>query len=424
MLRIQCLALVAVVGCAGLELVSVRAAWAANVAPLTLQDAIHRALANAPAAAAAVAQSDLDAARVREAGAPWWPTVAGLGEYNQAPGYSKAVSNGGLTQAQLALDYTAFDGGRRASELRAARYAADASRLGVNVARAQVVFETTVAYFDLVHAHESVRELERSIARLTQYVVIVENLQHSGRAIANDVLKLRTTRDGSELALASTVQAVSHAGIVLDALLGASGSAELRLPEIGELPPPPSGDIVKSPVFQVAQRRLDAAAAGVDAAQAERMPTFKLALTSGWQGINPPHTFDHNLGASYDGAINVPIFAGGLVQAHIDEARAAQQLALAQIRATQLSLKRDLADAVASYQGARRRLDLLAGAQTTADDAFALTWTRFLGGGNVTLLEVTDAYLQAESLRVARLDDEFLARQAAAEAALVLGVDS
>jgi hypothetical protein len=60
--------------------------------------------------------------------------------------------------------------------------------------------------------------------------------------------------------------------------------------------------------------------------------------------------------------------------------------------------------------------------QKTAHDSFALDWTRFLGGGNVTILEVIDAYQQAETLQLTRLDQEFVARQASAQAALILGI--
>jgi outer membrane protein len=397
--------------------------FAAEAPPLTLHDAITRAIDNAPAAAAATAEGELEDAHVSEAGVPFYPTVAGLGEYNQAPGYSKAITNGGLTQAQLALDYTVWDGGRRSSQLRAARYVAEASRLGVDVARAQIVFDTTVAYYELARARGVVAEQRRSLARLTQYLAIVEQLQRTGRALANDVLKIRATRDAGELSLAAALEVVTHAAIVLDAILGTSDSANRAVAIPPELTPSPNGDITRSPVFAVGQRRLDAATAGVAAALSERMPIVKLALTSGWEGINPPHTFDHDLGASYDAAISVPLFDGGLARAHIDEARATQHLAQAQLRATQVSLRRDLADAVTSYQGARRQLELVASAQTTADDALAITWTRFLGGGSVNVLEVTDAYQQAENLRLGRLDDEFAARQAAAQAGLILGAE-
>ena len=389
---------------------------------LTLKEAVNRALSYAPAAEIAAAQSDLGDARVREARAPLFPTIAANGEYNQAPGYSRTITNGGLTLAQLALDYTAFDGGRRAAQLSAARFAADAARLGLDATRAQIVFATTVAYFDLLRERAMVAELERSLGRLSQYLAIVQNLRGSGRAITNDVLKIRSARDAIELALAGANQAATHAAIVLGSLIGDPGRTDLAVADVGDLPLP-TGVIGISPVFRAAQRQLEAAAKSVDAARAEASPTLKLALTSGWEGINPPHTFDHNLGASYDGTINVPIFQGGLVKAHIDEARAAQHIAIAQLRQIQIDLSRDLADATAREQAARRQLAILARSQTTADDAFALDWTRFLGGGNVTLLEVIDAYQQAQNLRTARFDNQFVARQASAEAAMILGVN-
>ena len=59
--------------------------------------------------------------------------------------------------------------------------------------------------------------------------------------------------------------------------------------------------------------------------------------------------------------------------------------------------------------------------KSTADDAFAMTWTRFLGGGSATLLEVLDSYQQAEQLRLDRPNHEFDARVAAAQTSLLYG---
>jgi outer membrane protein TolC len=400
----------------------VRSINAIAAEPLTLKEAISRALSYAPAAEIATAQTDFSDAKVREARAPLFPTIAANGEYNQAPGYDEKITNRGLTLAQLSLDYTAFDGGRRSAQLSAARFTADAAKLGLDATRAQIVFATTVAYFDLLRTRGAATELQQSLSRLAQYLAIVENLRSSGRAIANDVLKIRSARDATELALASTNQAVTHAAIVLGSLIGDPARTDLAIAEVADLPPPPTGDLGASPVFRAAQRQLDAAARAVDAARAEASPTIKLALTSGWEGIDPPNTFTHRLGASYDGMINIPIFQGGLVNAHIDEAKAGQRVAFAQLRQIQIDLRRDLTDATTREQAARQQLAILARSQTTADDAFALDWTRFLGGGNVTLLEVIDAYQQAQNLRTARFDDQFASRQASAEAAMILGV--
>ncbi len=395
---------------------------AAGATTITLDEAIARALKVVPSLESAAAQSDLGRARIEEARAPLLPWVSGNGEYYQPSGYDKTISNDGLTQAQLALTYTAFDGGRRRAQLRAAHYAALAAALGVRAAQAQVVFDTTVAYFDLLRESETRRELAISVGRLAKYVNIVEALQHSGRAIANDVLTLRVAHDAAELSLATARQAEAQASIVLGSMIGDFGDTNLVAAEISGLPRPPTGDFAQNPAYQAAVRQLQAAKLTVDAARAERVPNFNLALTTGWQGINPPKTFGHHFGASYDGAIAVPIFQGGLVRAHIDQALAGERAALAQQKQIELQVKRDLAAANIHYHGALNQLAILQRSQQNASDAFALDWTRFLGGGNVSILEVTNAYQQAENLRLARYDQDFNARQATAQIRMILGL--
>ncbi len=389
---------------------------------ITLDQAIGRALEVAPMLANAAANSDLNRARIDEARAPLYPNISGAGDYLQAPGYDRTITNGGQTLGQLVLEYTAFDGGRRNDQVRAARYAAEAATLGVAAVRAQIVFDTTVAYFDLLRTRDQQWTLDANLGRLTGYVKIVEALERSGRAIPNDLLRIRSARDTTELALANADQAADHASIVLASLIGADDTNDLQVAPVDDLPAPPSAALDQSPAYKAADRQVRAAQMQVAAAHDERYPTVKFGATAGWLGIDPQKTFGHHLGASYDTALALPLFQGGLVRSHIDEALASQHVAEAQKKQIELQLTRDLADADDRYANARRQLDLLAQSQTTADDSFALDWTRFLGGGSVTLLEVLDAYQQAQALRLARFDQQFAAHQAAAQAALVLGI--
>jgi outer membrane protein len=394
----------------------------AFAATLTLEDALARALAYAPGVASAAAQSDLDRARVDEVRAPLFPSLAGNGDYMQAPGYDEVVTNHGQTLAQLGLDYTAYDGGRRAAQVRSARYAAQASALGVDAARNQIIFDTTVAYFDLLRARNAEIELQANADRLAQYVKVVDALRRSGRAIDNDVLMLRSAHDSAELSLAAAHQGAIHTSIVLGSMMGDFSDTALQVTDVPPPQPPPIDGNSRNPAYRAAARQVQAAELAVEAARDERSPTFKVGLTSGWLGVDPPRTFNHYFGASYDGTISVPIFDGGLIRSHIDQAIAAERAARAQQRQIELQNRRDLADARARYDGAADQLALLLHSQQTADDAFALTWTRFLGGGNVTLLEVISSYQQAEGLRLGRLDQEFAKRQATAQAQMILGL--
>jgi outer membrane protein len=395
---------------------------AAAAGSVNLDEAIARALQVAPLLDSAAAQSDLNRARVDEARAPLFPSISGNSEYYQPSGYDKTISNGGLTQAQLALAYTAFDGGKHLAQLRAARYAAQAAALGVKAAQAQIVFDTTVAYFDLLREQETVTELDSSLNRLTKYVNIVEALRRSGRAIANDVLTLQVTRDAAEASLVAARQAAAQASVMLGSMIGDFGDTSLAATEVSGLAALPTGDFTQNPGYQAAARQLQAAKLDVEAAHAERYPTLNLALTTGWQGVNPPKTFGHHFGASYDGLVSVPIFQGGLVRARIDEALAGEHAAAAQGRQIELQVKSDLAGASLRYRGALEQLAILRRSQQSANDAFALDWTRFLGGGSATILEVTNAYQQAENLRVSSYDQKFNVRQAAAQARMILGL--
>jgi len=240
------------------------------------------------------------------------------------------------------------------------------------------------------------------------------------------VLKVQTASNSAGLLLSSAHHDVERTSAVLGALVGRFGQfgpSDITVAEISGLPAWPGQDLSRNPILGAAKKTVASAKAAVQAAERERYPTVKLALTAGWQGINPRHTFAHNAGASYDGLVSMPIFDGGLISSHIDQARAKQAAAQAQVRQVEFQLRKQLADAMPRYRQARDQLVLLSDAEPTAQDNFALTWTRFLGGGNVTLLEVLDAFQQVEQLHLARPEQTFAARQAAAQGALVLGLD-
>jgi outer membrane protein TolC len=393
----------------------------ASAASITLSDAIDRALHVAPSVDVAAAASDMTVAHVREQRAPLSPTVGVGGEYYQAPGYDEVVTNRGLSAGMLTLDYTAWDWGRRQARLRAAEYVNEASRLGVAAARAQIVFDTSIAYFDLLRARGAQQALQDSLERMTRYVTTIEALEKSGRMITNDVLKFRTAHDSTELALDAARSNSERAVATLGILIGEPNQQDLDIASIPGIPPKPTGDLAQSPVMQAAQRAISSADSQIVAAKAERLPTFQVAFTTGFVGIDPPKTIAHNFGGSYDGVVSLPVFDGGLIASHIDQAKAKQHSATAQARQTEYILKRRVADAALRYDEANRQLGILSRAQPTADDNFRLTWSRFLGGGSATMLEVLDSYQQAEQLRLQHFDQEFNAREAVAETSLLFG---
>jgi multidrug efflux system outer membrane protein len=390
-------------------------------APLTLNEAIDRALIFAPSVSMVSAESEVSKARTREQRAPLFPTLTAGTEYYQAPGYNTTVTNRGLSAGLIALNYTAWDWGRREAQYRAARYVSEAAQLGVVAARAQIAFDTSIAYYDLLRARASERELGLNLQRLSRYEATVEALQASGRAIINDVLKIRSARNAAELVLSAAHNATQLATANLGSLLGDFSASDIEIVDTSDIPSLPSGDIAETPAMQAASRAISSAELQVKAAKAARLPTFQIALTTGALGIDPPETATHNSGASYDGVLSMPLFDGGAISSRIDQAKAKVNAATAQSRQTRYLLERRLKDASLRYEEATQALAILARSQSTADDAFAMAWTRFLGGGSATLLEVLDSYQQAEQIRLDRLSHQFDARAAAAQTSLLYG---
>jgi outer membrane protein TolC len=393
--------------------------------PLTLNECVERALRTIPKLAEAGAAIDLTAAQRREVGASLYPTLRSDVQYFQEPGYREAITNRGLAAGQLLADYQLFDGGRRLAQLRAAQFAEQASTLGLDAARSQVIFDTSVAFYNLVHSAQALEELRNSQKRLALYNNVVSSLRRPGKATANDALRIQLLFDASRVQLNTATHQRERASVMLASLIGQSQRGDLAVqPPPTENPVEPQATAVDdNPALQSLIRNQVGAAEIVRAAQAEKYPTFHLALTAGALGTDPPSTLTRYWGASYGGIISVPIFQGGAINARIDQARARMRQAGTQVNQLRIDLSERLAEARSRYQEAQESSAVLQESIPSADAAFQLSWARFLGGGSITLLEVTDSYNQSLSSHLALLDQQLSARQASAEIAQLTGTN-
>ncbi len=217
---------------------------------------------------------------------------------------------------------------------------------------------------------------------MSRYVTTIQALEKSGRVITNDVLKFRTARDSTELALDAARSNSERAVATLGILIGEPNQPDLDIAEHSRAFRRGRRAILRRvPVMQAAQRAIASANSQIVAAKAERLPTFQVAFTTGFVGVDPPSDDRAQLWRVVRRRVSVPVFDGGLIASHIDQAKAKAHSATAQARQTEYLLKRRVADASLRYDEANRQLDILSRAQPTADDNFGLTWSRFLGGG-------------------------------------------
>lgn len=392
---------------------------------LTLESCIAAALRTVPKLAEAGAAFDLTTAQQREIAAGLYPSLRSDVQYLQEPGYREVITNRGLSTVQMVADYLVFDGGRRVARIHAARYAEQSAKLGLDAARSQVVLDTTVAFYTLIHADQVLDQFRANAARLERYESAISTVRQLGRATANDVLRINVLSHDSRVQLNTAVHDRARASLILGALIGEYGREDLvvEAPRGDAFVKPDAGEIDSNPSLQSLQRNYAGAAEELRAARAERYPTFSLQLTAGALGTDPPSTVSRYWGASYGGAISMPLYTGGAIGARIDQAEARVRQAKAQTDQARIDLAQRLAEARSRYDEAIQSIALLQETFPSADASFQLSWSRFLGGGNITLLEVTDSYSQALAVHLNLADQQLAAHEAAAEIAQLTGTN-
>ena len=171
-----------------------------------------------------------------------------------------------------------FDGGRQLAQLRAGQYAEQSSRLGLDSARSQVIFETSVAFYNLVHASQVLEDLRGSSKRIALYANAILSLRSSGRATANDVLRIQLLSDGNRLQVNSATHERERAAVMLASLIGEPepGDITVQPPLNDGAPELPSVAIGSYPALQSLQRNHVGAAEDLRAANAERYRPFVL----------------------------------------------------------------------------------------------------------------------------------------------------
>jgi outer membrane protein TolC len=280
----------------GLELGS-----AAGGEPLTLPEAVARAVAASPRVLAAQAEAD---AAGYDAGAASWsrlPRLEGkieatrtdhpvhvfggllaqerfasenLGTFDPSTGFNLATLNrpDPLTnfRASVTVRQTLWAGGAVTSQLNRGRARADRARNGAARTSEQTVYDTEAAFRGAILAEESLGLLRASLATARAEAARVESLYATGLALQSDRQALEAHVHEAEAALAGALADSVEARSGLGFLLGAEG------PIADPLVPPEDAEGEDSPTLaqalEAAPARTDvrAARAGVREAEAGR----------------------------------------------------------------------------------------------------------------------------------------------------------
>jgi outer membrane protein len=326
----------------------------------------------------------------------------------------------------LAVSQNVYDGGRVRAQAGIAAAGREAADLSVATARAQLLFDTTQAYYDAALSDRLVRIAEATLEQAGETLRLTQAAFDAGTQPEFDVVRARVTRD-SQMPVAirqrvNRVVALLRLKQLLDLpqdydlqLADALGDEQLPAPPafaarvadvetalsvderaVVSVAVPPAAAFPDRTAVNEAAATVRSREASMQLAEAQKMPS--VALNSTYTRLAYPSgvvpTFDRTnwaVGAS----VSLPILTGGRQRGDEQVARAELEQARLQLRQTQELAALDSRSAWAELMAARATWQASAGTVGQANRAYEIAQVRYKSGVS-TQLELSDARLQLQ----------------------------
>lgn len=380
----------------------------ATVTPLTVEEAVRRALARAPLAATLLGAVEAERGTARTSGAYPNPQLAYLREQTFGPL--------GTGEDYLSVSQVIDLGNRRGLRREAGERRVNAAAQDGEATRIEVAAEVRLRFYEVLYREARTAALHAWIERIEAALAIVSRRTARGDTALYDRRRLERERVVAEGRAQAEEATLEHARARLAALLGLPEGAGLTL--AGALLPESEPASVltvwvgarRVPRLLAVEERLRAA--NLEVTAAGRWWLSDLRLEAGWKGVDAGaqgRTDGFLLGAT----LTLPLWdqSGGLALTARGEA-----LALEGRRAL---LESELAGEAAGLHAEATRLTRAArrfreDSQAASGDLVRIA-TAGYQGGEMTVLELLDAYRGAGDDELAALDLEHAARRARVE---------
>jgi len=389
---------------------------------LTLSEALQAALATHPALGAAqarVASADAAVSGAKALRLPSVGTSASLMRFQDpmlvAPLHAFDVTNvpvfdKTLVQAQVAVQYTLFEGGVRNARIRGADAMAGAARWDVQATEAELLETVTEAYLRVLSTRDVQAAADRQVQALEAERERADRHLTEGTAPRVEVLRAEAALLDARAQATTASARVELAEQALSRLMGLDVTAldarELEQVQLGSTDEP--ADAVH-PLVERSRRSLAGAFARLDQERGGRLPSI-----SATAGLLDFGTIDGGHVAEWQAGIKVSwaIFTGGARSASIRRAEADRRAAEDLLRLTQLQVDNASDMAEASLVESRSRAEALEAAVTTWEEVARIEALRVQEGAGVQtdLLRAEAGLFQARAGFAQARYDAVLAR--------------
>lgn len=401
--------------------------------PVTLDDAIQRALERSPTMAQS--RATLSGAQVgqRSAWGSFLPSVSVGSSASRSssqrfdPATDRQVSGSSQSySAGIDGSFTVFEGGRRFDELAQSRADVRAARAGLEEQRYTVILQTKSLFFEALRQGELLEVARSRVDQAQQSLELVRQRARLGRGTTSDTLRARLELANARQSALTAETARRAARFALGRQMGEEVPVVPMTPEdLGPSPLPLSDAEVlqaaedAAPGVQAARFSAGAAAAGVEAARSTYLPSFQ--VSSGYTWSNGAFSFDQGatswsirLSGSY------PVFNGFNREAGVQRARDALHVARTREEDARLAARQEADAALQGLRTAEQAIDIAGEAVIVAEEDLRVVRERYRLGV-ATILDLVTSQIALEQAQADLITARYDYELARAELESVLG---
>ncbi|MHB1097462.1 MAG: TolC family protein [Gemmatimonadaceae bacterium] len=406
--------------------------------PIALDEAVHQAQRNAPAAVTARNALRTTAAAVRTAYAQYLPSLSVSGSGSRQGG--ETFFQGQLVPYKgspwsfsrgMSANLELFDGGRRWFNLRAAEANVDAADASETSQRYNIALQVKQQYFAVLAARESEAAARRQLEQATEQLKSSTAKVRAGAATKSDSLRSAIQVGNARLAMLTAQNNLRVANAGLSRLVGASDVVTAMPADTAEM-----GRIVldsaqltamalDGPSVRQAEAALVAARASKKAAKTPYMPTINSSYSL--SGNNTSDTFDWGSGRipkqnSLRFSLNFPLFNNLSREENVMRTNVAEDNAIAALRDAKLAQQQSLVQFLGAFRTAEERVAIQLSSVAAAEEDLRVQQQRYNLGASV-LLDLLTSQTTLDQARASLIQARYDARIAKAQVEALVGRD-
>jgi outer membrane protein len=306
----------------------------------------------------------------------------------------------------------------------AARKRYEAARAGVKVTQEdqrrlenEVAAAVSSLYVSYGRSSARIDEIRANVDLFTRLRQLAVDQKNAGIGTRLDTTRADVQLSRQQQALLVATNQRDLARLALLRAIGADFDAGLELTDdwtrAVSAPPalPAALDAARRqrPELSLLNERLRLANLTIEAARAERLPTVG-AQALGTESGN--RVRDVEWSRTVAAVVNVPLFTGRRIEAHVAEAQAQRDQLLIQQNDTQRQVEQEVRQALLGYESSRSRVELANQSLQLAQDELELASDRFKAGvaSSIEVDNAQTALAAARDTRIDALADEAQAR--------------